>query len=118
MCCAILSLPNSNISKEHLENAFSNNDDGAGFAYIKDGKVVIEKGFFTFESFWNAYTLAELNDKISLIHFRIGTSGGQDQLNCHPWEVNEEVVMMHNGVLGEFSIKDSELSDTGLFVQH
>lgn len=115
MCIAILRLENQEISKPVLETCFSNNPDGAGYAYSLNGVLTIKKGFFTFESFWDSYKDIPL-EAVSLIHFRIGTSGELNEENCHPWSITEDICMIHNGVISDFSRKDSKISDTGLFV--
>ena len=37
--------------EEELKQAFDYNDDGAGFMYVENGKVVIDKGYMTYDSF-------------------------------------------------------------------
>jgi hypothetical protein len=117
MCIAIFKPKHRNIDKEILENCFDNNSDGAGFAYAEDGNLVISKGFFTFDDFWAEYENLPENVP-AVIHFRIGTSGKKDSFNCHPWAVNDDLCLIHNGVIGEFSAKDSPQSDTGNFTDH
>ena len=43
-------------SKDILKTCFNNNDDGAGFMYVQDGKVIIDKGYMDFKSFYKRVT--------------------------------------------------------------
>src|SRR6266545_3554785 len=54
-CVAIYKPKGVQIAKKYLSNSFENNKDGAGFAYAKDGKITINKGYFSFEEFWKAF---------------------------------------------------------------
>lgn len=123
--------------KEILKNCFENNSDGAGFMYVNNGGVIIEKGFMDFESFYNRIT--ELNKKINLkkrnvvFHFRISTSGKIDGATCHPYPITDKteylkhtflkcsIGMVHNGILSNFVIPVAQnidnLNDTQNFVK-
>ena len=52
-------------TKEILENCFTANDDGAGISWNTDnGTVIIEKGFMTFNEFYNR--LLEIDNEYNL----------------------------------------------------
>lgn len=117
MCIAILKTKDGNITDEQLRNCFDSNPDGAGIAYSKNGKLFMIKGIFNSDEFVNAYHNAVNEaDGAMLIHCRISTSGNVDKLNCHPHVVNDECVMIHNGILSIDVPKDSKVSDTVLYV--
>ena len=119
MCIAIVKTKGAKISDEALKNCWDNNPDGAGFAYPKDGNVVIEKGFFNYNTFLNRLREVEKeSDNTMLIHFRISTSGLVDKTNCHPHRINKKLVMIHNGVLHIDVPKDSKVSDTVLYCEN
>jgi len=131
-------------SMDTLETCFLHNPDGAGFMYVDNEEVVIEKGFMT----WDAYKtrLTELNKqynnfegKVFVSHFRIGTQGKNDEHTCHPFPITgrhrllrktnlrTDVAMVHNGILSEYNSyskyakyheKDALLSDTQLFIRY
>ena len=44
-------------SKKILRNCWENNPDGAGMMYVKDGHVVIDKGYMEFSDFWKELPL-------------------------------------------------------------
>lgn len=118
MCIAILKTKDGNITDEQLKNCFDSNPDGAGIAYSKNGKLYMIKGIFKSDEFINAYHNAVNEaDGAMLIHCRISTSGNVDKLNCHPHVVNDECVMIHNGILSIDVPKDSKVSDTVLYVE-
>jgi len=116
MCLAILKPENQKVDEFHMQTAFDNNDDGAGFAYVEKGKVVIEKGFMTFKPFWEA--LVPHMDKPMLIHFRWATHGLVDKDNCHPFKVAPDLAMIHNGIISGIEGVDALTSDTNAFVKH
>lgn len=114
MCLAIVKPGGVFIPFKHLEEGFKSNRDGAGFAYASKGELIMKKGFFTFEAFWDEYKTL-VGAKPALIHFRIATSGEKDAFNCHPWMVeNGDGAVIHNGIIQIESSK--EKSDTGHFV--
>ena len=66
-------------SKDILKTCFERNNDGAGLMYVQDNKVVIDKGYMTFKSFYKRIKKlqkrfnSDLTDKALVFHFRIGT---------------------------------------------
>ena len=120
-------------SKTTLESCFEVNPDGAGLMYVNENKkVIIEKGFMTFEAFYQK--LMELDKKYDLkkkalvMHFRITTQGGTSPENCHPFPVTDDekklkatylecndVAFAHNGIISLYSMRDDKgMSDTML----
>lgn len=132
MCIILSSDKGKLLNRENLETSFKSNGDGIGFSYVKDGKLLLEKGFFDFEEFYKAYQKTENYSHI--IHFRYKTHGAKDKLNCHPFVVSENkkydennkeienenellLVMAHNGVLSSFGNKEKDMSDTYSFIK-
>lgn len=134
MCIIVSKEKNKLIpTKEILKNCFDNNPDGAGFMYVYDKKVNIEKGFMNFESLYNR--IIELDKQINLkkrsliIHFRIGTSGKNDKATCHPFPISNNanelraekitcnLAMVHNGIISNFVYGDGVLSDTQNYIK-
>ena len=53
MCIIIAKNKNNRLPKKaELEYSFNHNHDGAGFMYPDNGKVIIDKGYMTFEKFY------------------------------------------------------------------
>lgn len=104
-------------SKETLENCFKNNPDGAGFMFTKAGLVRYEKGFMTFESFYDAlkkhFPKPRIEKQVPVIlHFRIGTHGDKRApTHTHPFPVTRDMrrmvklegdvplAVVHNGII-------------------
>lgn len=121
MCIAIFKPQNIILTKSVLKTCFTNNPHGAGFAYPSDDSktVIIEKGFFSFRYFWLKFRSIQSKKNPMLIHFRVATSGIIDETNCHPWRIDSEHALIHNGVVQhKIGISSDEYSDTGLFVKH
>ena len=117
-------------SEEQIKQMWQHNPDGAGYAYVnRKGKVVFKKGFMTL-----AELMAELeaperfkNTNFAL-HFRIGTSGKNDQATCHPFPISNcfgdlrktegeaDSVLFHNGILSNGGMSNPLASDTQDFV--
>lgn len=113
ICIAIAKPQNVVLLDNVLENCYNHNPDGAGFAYLEnDGELVVHKGFFTFDSFLEAYKPHE--NKQALLHFRIKTHGDLSVDNCHPFVVNDEVAFIHNGIISA-SRSHAKMSDTAVF---
>lgn len=100
-----------------LKRSYDNNNDGAGFAYANNNKLVVKK-YRDFETFNDAYQRLHRKHKATsafLLHFRIGTHGSSNgTTNVHPFFVNENLVFAHNGVISNVR-DDKKLSDTQVF---
>lgn len=108
MCIAIYKPEGKIIPIETLKECYRSNPDGAGFMYAQNKRLHIEKGFFSFDSFYKAYEHHQ--EKQAVIHFRIKTHGKIDTTNCHPFAVNNSLGFVHNGVISGFG--DANHSDT------
>ena len=109
MCIAIVKPLDKTISEDRLRICYNNNKDGCGFAYIKDNTIIIKK-FMEFEAFYKEYKLVETTSPM-LIHFRIATHGKVELENCHPFKLNNRMVLIHNGIISGYGDKEKK-SDT------
>ena len=120
MCIAIYKPADKNISKETLEICFENNSDGAGFAYINTDHLGVRRlkiyKSMEFEPFYKQYERMTrlMPESPFLIHFRIKTHGMKDINNCHPFQVDNQCVFIHNGTISGVG-SDIKKSDTRLF---
>lgn len=113
MCIIINKLAGSHLpSKNLLKNAWARNPDGAGFTTIIDGALYTRKGFMNFNDFYDSYKQVATVDAPICLHFRIATSGGVSPAMCHPFEINSNAVLFHNGILS--GIGTQQKSDTML----
>lgn len=121
MCLLLASKKGNAIPKESLEIGDKSNSHGAGFAFAKNGKLFVEKGFFVFEEFYKAYQKCIGFPHIT--HQRYATSGEKNKDNCHPFVVSTDenneadLVVAHNGVIHHFSHKNQNMSDTFSFTK-
>ncbi|MFZ1292202.1 MAG: hypothetical protein WAR79_19060 [Melioribacteraceae bacterium] len=118
MCIIILNTK-EHLSKELLNECWQTNSDGAGIMYAIDGKINIFKELKNFNTFYEYYSTLRKEFKKTKIalHFRIATSGNIDIYNIHPFNVNENLAFMHNGIINILLQKKSKISDTIAFNQ-
>lgn len=96
-------------TREIIEEMWVSNRDGAGFMYAANGKVYIRKGFMVLEDFLTA--IEQLKSEIDVVntsivmHFRIGTHGGNTPANTHPFPVTDKIPLLQ---------KESVICDTGV----
>lgn len=114
MCILLFKPQGKKLDKDIYQNCYTNNDDGAGFAYLKDNKIFTVKGFFSFGEFWENFE--PLEEYAQIVHFRVGTSGFSAGENCHPWRVNSDLVFAHNGII-PIGRQNQSWSDTGNYCE-
>src|SRR3990167_887180 len=112
MCIIIYKPAGRKLFPETIRRSFDNNADGSGFAYVENGTITTQRGFFTLDAFNEAYKPHEL--KQALLHFSIKTHGDLSEQNCHPHIVTPNMVFAHNGVIFRMP-HHKEKSDTLLF---
>ena len=121
-------------TKKTLEQCFERNKDGAGIMYVKNNKVIIEKGLMTFQDFYKKLKSikkefgGDLTNKAIVMHFRIGTHGENDKATTHPFPISNnfndlratyfetDLGMAHNGIMSAYNY-DRTLSDTQSFIK-
>lgn len=110
-----------------LKTMFKNNPDGAGFMYAKDGRVIIQKGFMSYENLkTELFRVSDITDIPLILHFRIATSGKVDGGTTHPFPIERkrnklkrlhcetDIGVVHNGVI---QIKTNKnMSDTMQYI--
>lgn len=117
MCVIVVQPAGLELSGNKFRNCWNRNSDGGGFAYIADGEVVVDKGYFGMSNMLTQYrkTRGVYPDSPFLLHFRIATVGPVDGDNTHPFQVRDDLVMAHNGTISGFGNK--EMSDSLDFAQ-
>lgn len=105
------------ITRETLYNCWTANKDGAGIMFAYQNKLVVWKGLMTFEKFMRAWAMVP-SHAVAIAHFRIGTHGGKNEANTHPfWVEQGEIAVVHNGILSIKAREADGLSDTATFVE-
>jgi len=113
MCIAIYKPAGKHLTRRTLKNCWDNNNDGGGFMYVEEGRIIIRKEMDNFRDFWKKYQQAAPDSRRVVLHFRISTSGKIDKRNCHPHRVSPRLAFVHNGII---NIKEIDgLSDTVTF---
>lgn len=116
-----------------LKRCWEKNPHGGGYMFNANDKVIIKKGFMTFDDFYQSlmstHQKYNLKNKALVIHFRIATSGAIDKGNCHPYPLTNEKTKLrkneidtflgiaHNGIIRKYNHKSKILNDTQLFIQ-
>lgn len=117
MCLLILAKGGATPSKKSLRIAAKNNPDGFGFAIIGDDNRIHRFRSMDIEETITAFFEARKRFPRghAIFHLRITTHGATNIDNCHPFVINNDVVMGHNGML---PIKEEDgRSDTRIFAE-
>ena len=113
MCIAIYKPAGKLLTEEVLRQCFRSNPDGAGFSYVNNEKLNTLKGFFAFDTFFEAWS--QIETKQAILHFRIKTHGSVKEDNCHPFEIVPGYNFIHNGIISGYNSANSDRTDTAQF---
>lgn len=117
MCLAIFKPAGVELPEPSIRSGWIGNPDGGGYAFVKEGSIVVRKNFGKLAEFYAAYKKdAEENaGSPFIVHFRIRSMGDRSLDNTHPFEF-EHGVLIHNGTLTGTGARSLEgPSDTKLF---
>ncbi len=117
-------------SLDELRNMYTNNPDGAGYMFAREGKVHIHKGFMTWDDFERQIKREAFTENDSVVyHFRISTQAGICPTMTHPFPLTESlsqcealdvdcpIGVSHNGIIHMTSFKkETRFSDTAYFI--
>lgn len=103
------------LPKSTFQHAWTANPDGFGMAYLNGTVLTRYKNLQSWKAAYYAYaTIRQANTGAMLLHFRYGTHGGIDLENCHPFQINDNLVFAHNGII-DIESDDPRQSDTAAF---
>lgn len=118
-------------TQKTMKTMYTFNSDGCGYMHADGKKVIIKKGFTTFDSFYQSIK-AESNNFTSkdvfAMHFRIATHGGINRENTQPFPLSADVNKLmslkqkapigiaHNGIITMTSYA-KKISDTAEFIR-
>ncbi len=117
MCLAIFKPAGVELPEPSIRSGWIGNPDGGGYAFVKEGSIVVRKNFGKLAEFYAAYKKdAEENaGSPFVVHFHIRSMGDRSLDNTHPFEF-EHGVLIHNGTLTGTGARSLEgPSDTKLF---
>ncbi len=123
MCLALYKPAGVEVNWSALKEGMSSNRDGAGFAVVSNGQLIVEKGFFVYEDFRKA--LEPFAECAAMVHFRMATHGDKNKSNCHPFDLRDfpipegkedkertAVAVIHNGIFYDAASDQKQWSDT------
>ena len=124
MCIIIVANKNKRIPNEHIELASKLNCDGFGISASVNNELFVYKSISI-----NSDDIIKLYNSIRqvatgdiVLHFRLATHGDISDKLCHPFHVNKDLVMFHNGVIRDsvsgYSGHNKNESDTKAFVNN
>lgn len=121
MCIAIYKPKGTKPMWQEYRNGHDANPHGWGFAVIHNGRLVVRHGYNSdkqksFKAFRRAF--GKFGGCQAIIHFRWATHGEHSTSNCHPFEITDQLAMIHNGVISIKCDIDAKRSDTWHYVQH
>lgn len=123
MCIIIVANANKRISNRIIKQAYKNNPDGFGIAASVNGKLEVIKGLYKPSKIIKIYNQlrAEASGDI-VLHFRLATHGNVTDSLCHPFKVNNDLVMFHNGIINKqlvgWTKECTSESDSSLFCKN
>ena len=124
MCIIIVANKNKKIPNEHIKLASELNCDGFGMSASVNNKLFVYKSISM-----NSDDIIRLYNSIRqvatgdiVLHFRLATHGDVSDKLCHPFYVNKDLVMFHNGVMRDsvsgYNGHNKNESDTKAFVNN
>lgn len=101
MCLAIAARPGVKIPADSMRGGAAVNRNGGGYAFVRDGVIVINKGKFNVEEMITEYEkdFAENQGSAFIMHFRTTTHGLTNAANTHPFLAGTAGAFVHNGVV-------------------
>lgn len=118
--CVIVAMPKGlTVEDDILRQCWDDNDDGAGYMFATEGRLVVRKPFFKFPDLLAAYKRDSAKygeESAFVVHFRWATHGASNELNTHPHILcGGRVGMVHNGIFADTPPQNSGISDTVYF---
>ena len=124
MCIIIVANKNKKIPNEHIKLASELNCDGFGISASVNNKLFVYKSISIKSDdiikLYNSVRQVATGDIV--LHFRLATHGDISDRLCHPFYVNKDLVMFHNGVIRDsvsgYNEHNKNESDTKAFVNN
>lgn len=115
--CIIIYNSKGKLDSHELQTASKANPDGAGLMYAVHGKLIVFKDRKNQKTIEMYFKVRKTYPNIPIVlHFRISTDGGVNTENCHPYSVNKDIAVCHNGILTKYTGKQTDKSDTRIFI--
>jgi len=90
--------------------------DSVGLATIQDGNLYIKKDAGKIDEVHAVLNLDDMPGRVGIGHTRWATHGAPYKVNAHPHtDCNEEIAVVHNGIIENFADLKLELENKGHF---
>lgn len=117
--CVIVYVPEghrSGFQTKYIDPIMSHNRDGFGMMWGEGNKIKTIKGLYDRDEIEYMINDGPLN-KVAY-HFRYTTVGSKTDDMCHPFQIADDMALMHNGTFSEyFGRRNSNASDTYHFTE-
>lgn len=114
MCIAILNI-GKKLTDNQLINCWNANPHGAGIISVQNNEISIYKEMTNVKDYIKEYNrIYNTYGSPIVLHFRIKTHGLTSVENCHPFNVNDKLAFVHNGMIDKVEICNVK-SDTRIF---
>lgn len=120
MCIAIYQDPGARLTEDEFRTSWQSNPDGGGLAWLDDTGTVRTFKSMKLRPMMDKYEqILDLHGAHTpvLVHFRIATHGTVNEYNCHPFMVNSNIAVIHNGIIPVLIDKKDNRSDTRVFTE-
>jgi predicted glutamine amidotransferase len=119
MCQIHVSIGNATIqyTRRAAQELFESNSDGLGFVDFDNPGEAIKILPATSHAAW-AFIKANINGKRGVVHWRWRTSGALDLDRVHPYTINDQFYLIHNGVMSEWESKPQRGPDGKLLIEN
>lgn len=121
MCLLVFVKANTRFPFSWFQDVHNSNPDGTGIMFVKDGQLASKKELTPTAEEAYEFWLHNAPDGVDYaMHFRMKTHGAIDVERVHPYPVNDDMLLMHNGILSHRvcgSDPDPKKSDTQTFAE-
>lgn len=118
MCLLVVCSPNSTPKKKDLECASCNNPHGFGYAIITPTGIITGRGMSSKKIIKQFLEVRkEYPNSYAMFHARYATHGVKNEDNCHPFKVDDNTYLAHNGILDVDIHASDKRSDTRIFAE-
>lgn len=100
-------------TKEAADALYYSNGDGLGFVDFDNPGQAKKIVPATFDEAW-AFLEEHVHGKRGVVHWRMRTSGALDVDRVHPYIINDEFYLIHNGVMREWESERQRIEIPGI----